>query len=50
MRRAFVNERYNALITDLYESQKEHDLDIQIRYEDGRISAFKGTVAIEEVY
>jgi long-chain acyl-CoA synthetase len=50
VRRAFVNERYNALITDLYEDKKEHDLDIQIRYEDGRISTFKGTVAIEEVY
>jgi len=50
VRRAFVNERYNALITDLYENKKEHDLDIQIRYEDGRISSFKGTVAIEEVY
>jgi len=49
VRRAFVNERYNALITDLYQSKKEHDLDVQIRYEDGRISTFKGTVAIEEV-
>ncbi len=49
VRRAFVNERYNTLITDLYQSKKEHDLDVQIRYEDGRISTFKGTVAIEEV-
>jgi len=49
VRRAFVNERYNPLITDLYQSKKEHDLDIQIRYEDGRISTFKGTVAIEKV-
>ncbi len=50
VRRKFVNERYNALITDLYQSRKQHDLDIEIRYEDGRISTFKGTVAIEEVY
>lgn len=49
VRRAFVNERYNALITDLYQSKKEHDLDIKIRYEDGRISTFTGKVAIEEV-
>jgi long-chain acyl-CoA synthetase len=49
VRRAFVNERYNALITDLYQAKKEHDLDIQIRYEDGRISMLKGNVAIEEV-
>jgi len=50
VRRKFVNERYNALITDLYQFRKQHDLDIEIRYEDGRISTFKGTVAIEEVY
>jgi long-chain acyl-CoA synthetase len=50
VRRKFVNERYNALIADLYQSRKQHDLDIEIRYEDGRISTFKGTLAIEEVY
>ncbi len=49
VRRAFVNERYQALIEDLYESKPQHDLDIEIRYEDGRISKFSGTVAIEEV-
>jgi long-chain acyl-CoA synthetase len=49
VRRGFVNERYDTLIKDLYQSEKEHVLDIEIRYEDGRISTFKGTVAIEEV-
>jgi long-chain acyl-CoA synthetase len=49
VRRAFVNERYNKLINDIYKSKKEHDLDIEIRYEDGRVSTFKGIVAIEEV-
>ena len=49
VRRAFVNERYSSLIADLYQDSKEHFLDIQIRYEDGRVSAFKGKVAIEEV-
>lgn len=49
VRRAFVNERYAALITDLYQSKKEHDIDLKIRYEDGRISTFTGKVAIEEV-
>jgi len=49
IRRGFVNERYQALIEDLYQDRKEHDLDIQIRYEDGRGSTFKGKVAIEEV-
>ena len=50
VRRKFVNERYHTLIEDLYQSKKQHDLDIEIRYEDGRISAFNGTVAIEGVY
>ncbi len=49
IRRAFVNERYHDLIEDLYRARKEHDLDIEIRYEDGRISKFSGTIAIEEV-
>jgi long-chain acyl-CoA synthetase len=49
VRRKFVNERYHELIEDLYQSKKDHDLDIEIRYEDGRISSFNGTVAIEEV-
>jgi long-chain acyl-CoA synthetase len=49
VRRKFVNERYQELIEDLYQSKKDHDLDIEIRYEDGRISTFRGTVAIEEV-
>ena len=49
IRRAFVNERYHDLIEDLYRARKEHDLDIEIRYEDGRISKFSGTIAIMEV-
>ncbi len=49
IRRAFVNERYHNLIEDLYSTRKEHDLDIEIRYEDGRTSKFSGTIAIEEV-
>jgi len=49
VRRKFVSERYQRLIEDLYQSETEHDLDIEIRYEDGRVSTFKGTVAIEEV-
>ena len=51
VRRKFVNERYQALIEDLYQSDtRDHNLDIEIRYEDGRISSFSGTVGIEEVY
>jgi len=50
VRRKFVNERYKDLIEDLYQSKKEHDLNVEIRYEDGRISSFNGNVSIEEVY
>jgi len=50
VRRAFVNERYAALIEDLYKNKEVHELDIQIRFEDGRQSSFKGDIAIEEVY
>ncbi len=51
VRRKFVNERYQALIEDLYQPDtQDHNLDIEIRYEDGRISTFSGTVGIEEVY
>jgi long-chain acyl-CoA synthetase len=49
VRRGFVNERYQALIDDLYNEKDFHDLDIQIHYEDGRVSEFQGKVAIEEV-
>jgi long-chain acyl-CoA synthetase len=49
VRRKFVNERYEDLIKDLYNDINEHDLDIAIRYEDGRVSTFSGKVAIKEV-
>jgi long-chain acyl-CoA synthetase len=49
VRRALIYERYRPLIEDLYQSKTAHPLDIQIRYEDGRISTFQGQVAIAEV-
>jgi long-chain acyl-CoA synthetase len=49
VRRAFVNERYQRLIEDLYSAGEIHGLDIQIRYEDGRVSAFTGDVRLAEV-
>jgi long-chain acyl-CoA synthetase len=49
VRRKFVNQRYQTLIEDLYQSKVTHDLDIEIRYEDGRVSTLQGTVAIQEV-
>ena len=50
VRRALVTERYAGLIEDLYGSRAEHRLDLQIRYEDGRISSFAGAVRLAEVY
>jgi len=49
VRRGFVNERYQSLIADLYGDKNRHQLDIEIRYEDGRVSNFKGNVTIKEV-
>ena len=49
VRRGLIYERYKPLIEDLYRPTPEHLLDIQIRYEDGRISSLKGQVAIAEV-
>lgn len=47
VRRAFVYERYRNLIEDLYSDRLVHTLDIEIRYEDGRISSFKGDIRLE---
>jgi long-chain acyl-CoA synthetase len=49
VRRGLIYERYKSLVEDLYQPKDEHHLDIQIRYEDGRISALKGRVGIAEV-
>ena len=49
VRRKFVTKRYNALIEDLYRSSRSHELNLEIRYEDGRKSVLKGTIAIEEI-
>lgn len=49
VRRGFVNERYQDLIADLYQEKNNHQLDLEIRYEDGRVSHFRGNIAFEEV-
>ena len=49
VRRKVVAGRYQALIKDMYQSLKVHDLDLEINYEDGRKSVLKGTIAIEEI-
>ena len=49
VRRGLIYERYRALMEDLYQSKPAHSLDLQIRYEDGRVSTFRGQVGIAEV-
>ncbi len=49
LRRGFVNDRYQSLVGDLYGDKDQHQLDIEITYEDGRVSNFKGDVTIKEV-
>lgn len=49
VRRGFVNDRYHALIEDLYQNTDQHDLNIEIRYEDGRMANFKGKIRLKEV-
>lgn len=49
VRRGVVNERYKDLIEDLYQSGGLHSLNVEIRFEDGRVSKFQGDVAIKEV-
>lgn len=49
VRRGLIYERYKGLIEDIYSGKNFHALDIQIRYEDGRISTFQGRINIAEV-
>jgi long-chain acyl-CoA synthetase len=49
IRRSLVYERYQGLISDLYEGRSEHALDIRIRFEDGHEATFSGQVILLEV-
>ena len=48
VKRNVVAKRYKGLIKALYSSQKSYELDVTIRYMDGRKSQLKSTVKIEE--
>jgi long-chain acyl-CoA synthetase len=50
VRRGLVSERYASLVEDLYGTESQHNLDVQIRYEDGRVSSFAGKIGLAEVY
>jgi long-chain acyl-CoA synthetase len=49
VRRALVYERYDPLVRSIYEKEKEHFLDVRIRFEDGHEATFNGRVRIAEV-
>ena len=49
VRRALVYERYDLLVGSIYEGEKEHFLDVRIRFEDGHEAMFNGRVKIAEV-
>ncbi|MDY6881197.1 MAG: AMP-binding protein [Desulfatiglans sp.] len=49
IKRRVINERYKSLIEALYQVNKTHDLDIQIRYMDGTVSQLKSTLSLEDV-
>ncbi|HXZ35923.1 MAG TPA: AMP-binding protein, partial [Thermodesulfobacteriota bacterium] len=49
VRRALVYERYDSLIRSIYGGEKEHILDVRIRFEDGHEATFNGRVKIADV-
>jgi long-chain acyl-CoA synthetase len=49
VRRALVYERYDLLVGSIYEGEKEHFLDVRVRFEDGHEAMFNGRVKIAEV-
>jgi long-chain acyl-CoA synthetase len=49
VRRALVYERYDPLVRSIYGGEKEHFLDVRIRFEDGHEAMFSGRVRIAEV-
>ncbi|MBW1786160.1 MAG: AMP-binding protein [Deltaproteobacteria bacterium] len=50
VRRRIINERYRDVIEALYmPDKKNHDMDIQITYMDGRSSRLKATVKLEDI-
>lgn len=49
LKRNVINERYSAVVEALYTNNDTHDLDIQIRYMDGKVSRLRSTVRLEEI-
>ena len=49
VRRAFVADKYKALIDGLYSDASAVDIEAEVTYEDGRKGTLKATLAIEDV-
>ncbi|MEJ2717907.1 MAG: long-chain fatty acid--CoA ligase, partial [Deltaproteobacteria bacterium] len=49
LKRNVINERYRAVVESLYSGDKTHDLDVQIRYMDGKVSRLKSRVRLEDI-
>ena len=49
MRRAFISERYEALIDALYSDDPERFVSTEVTFEDGRRGRIEATVRIETV-
>jgi long-chain acyl-CoA synthetase len=49
LKRNVINQRYGAVVESLYTSQQTHNLDVEIRYMDGKVSRLKSTVRLEDI-
>jgi len=49
VRRTFIADKYEPLITALYDGSKEQDIETEVTFEDGRKGAIKARVQIRDV-
>jgi long-chain acyl-CoA synthetase len=49
LKRNVINQRYGSVVESLYSSQDTHNLDVEIRYMDGKVSRLKSTVRLEDI-
>ena len=49
LKRNVINQRYGSVVESLYGGQDTHNLDVEIRYMDGKVSRLKSTVRLEDI-
>jgi len=49
VRRGFIAERYEPLVTALYDGSKEADISVQVTFEDGRTGSVSGRVRVADL-